>query len=95
MLTKEGSVHNFLNFYAQVFFQDDALIKLRAQGNSVPLKRMLLYILPWYHYASRFINSRRMRKCEKSFHYFEIAALCGDGKKMHFTLQGGAYNCKG
>lgn len=90
LVTVEGSVYNFLNFYAQVFFQNDFMVKLHAQGNPVPLKQCR-FTLILYHYAASFINIRRMRKCKKSFHYFEIAALCGDDTKMlleTYILQG-------
>lgn len=51
LVTKEGGVHNFLNFYAQVFFQDDFMVELHAQGYPVPLKRLLLHTLTLYYYA--------------------------------------------
>lgn len=86
LVTKEGSAHSFLNCYAQVLFQDDFTVKLPAQGKPVPLKQVLLHILTLYHYASSFLNIRRMRKCKKSFHYFEIAALRGDGRKVLYIL---------
>lgn len=94
LVTKEESVYNFLNFYTQMFFQDDFMVKLPAQGSPVPLKQMLLHILTLYHYTSRFINIRRMRKYNKIISLFWNCCSMWDGKKMLYILQGYDDSCK-
>ena len=81
-MTKEGSTHNFLKFSAQVFLQDDFMVKLHTLGNPASLKHVL-HAVTLQHCAASFLDIRRTRKLSKKwFHCFGIAAFCGDDTKM-------------